>query len=61
MTQKTKIPSTKRTVEPTTSNKSYLDSMTSWLKAWIITLALWGWLPYRLAEWILRRGGHDED
>ena len=45
----------------TTSNKSYFDPITSWVKTWIVTLAVWGWLPLRLAKWILRRGGHHED
>jgi len=39
------------------SSKGYFSRIKSWTQTWIITLAVWGWLPYWLAEWILRRGG----
>jgi Na+-driven multidrug efflux pump len=29
----------------------------SLVKAWIVRLALWGWLPYGLATWLIQKGG----
>lgn len=46
---------------PKTSNRSFLGALVSWLKSLIITLAVWGWFPFRLADWITRQGGHHED
>jgi hypothetical protein len=37
--------------------KGYCISPISRLKAIVITLALWGWLPLSLAEWLAQRGG----
>jgi hypothetical protein len=31
------------------------------VKAWIVRLALWGWLPYGLATWLIQRGGMRHD
>jgi hypothetical protein len=33
----------------------------SFLKAWIVRLALWGWLPFGLATWLIQRGGLRHD
>jgi len=43
------------------SIKNFLHPIIAWVKTWIVTLAVWGWLPYKLAEWIKRQGGHHED
>jgi len=43
------------------SNNKYFHPTISWIKTWIVTLAVWGWLPFKLAEWIKRRGGRHED
>jgi hypothetical protein len=37
--------------------RGYFISPTSRLKAIAITLALWGWLPLSLTEWLDQRGG----
>jgi hypothetical protein len=37
--------------------RGYFISPISRLKAVVITLALWGWLPLALAEWLEQRGG----
>lgn len=37
---------------------SYFAAVTSWVRKWIVSLALWGWLPLRLAKWIIK---HHED
>lgn len=29
----------------------------TFVKVWIVRLALWGWIPYGLASWLIRRGG----
>jgi hypothetical protein len=29
----------------------------AFVKVWIVRLALWGWLPYGLATWLIQRGG----
>jgi hypothetical protein len=29
----------------------------AFVKAWIVRLALWGWIPCGLATWLIRRGG----
>jgi len=29
----------------------------AFVKAWIVRLALWGWLPSGLATWLIQRGG----
>lgn len=29
----------------------------AFVKAWIVSLALWGWLSYGLATWLIHRGG----
>lgn len=34
-----------------------LSGFVSWLKGLILTLALWGWFPMRLADWLSRREG----
>lgn len=33
----------------------------TFVKAWIVRLALWGWLPYGLATWLIQRGGLRHD
>ena len=35
----------------------YFISPLSRLKAIVVTLALWGWLPLSLAEWLNQSGG----
>ncbi len=30
-------------------------------KAWIVRLALWGWLPFSLATWLIQSGGLRHD
>ena len=34
----------------------YFTALTARIKALIVTLALWGWLPVPLAYWITNRG-----
>jgi hypothetical protein len=46
---------------PKTSNANYFHSIASWTQTWIVTLAVWGWFPYRLAKWILSWGGRHEN
>lgn len=29
----------------------------AFVKSWVVRLALWGWLPYGLATWLIQRGG----
>jgi len=45
----------------TAKRDCYFTVITSRLKATIITLALWGWLPMCLANWISNRGGQHND
>jgi len=33
----------------------------SWLKSRIVTTALWGYLPFALADWLTQRGGLSHD
>jgi hypothetical protein len=33
----------------------------AFVKAWIVRLALWGWRPYGLANWLIQRGGLRHD
>lgn len=36
-------------------------SAVTYIKGLIVTLALWGWLPVNLADWLIHRGEpHDE-
>lgn len=37
------------------------NSIASRIKALIVRLALWGWLPLGLATWIIRTGGLRND
>jgi hypothetical protein len=37
---------------------SFFTVVKSWFRKWIVTLALWSWLPLRLAKWVLQ---HHED
>ena len=30
------------------------------VKGFIVTLALWGWLPVGLADWLINRGGQGD-
>ena len=43
---------------PNPVGTSYFTAIASWVRKWIVTLALWGWLPLPLAKWVLR---HHED
>ncbi|MEX0963781.1 MAG: hypothetical protein WDZ52_07050 [Pseudohongiellaceae bacterium] len=45
----------------TTKCPSYFIVLASRMKAVIVTLALWGWLPMCLAKWISNRGGQHDD
>lgn len=51
--------------QQTTSNlckyKIYLIDIVPHMKAIIVILALWGWLPLVLAQWINRIGGKDDE
>ena len=31
----------------------YFTVITTWARKWIVSLALWGWLPLRLVKWVL--------
>jgi hypothetical protein len=35
--------------------------ISAFAKAWIVRLALWGWIPYSLATWLIQRGGLRHD
>lgn len=58
MTTKTKGRAGGHQATPNTS-KSTCNStgIVSRVKAAIVTLAVWGWFPLELAEWINRKGG----
>jgi hypothetical protein len=36
-------------------------TLRSWLKSRIVTAALWGYLPFALADWLIQRGGLSHD
>lgn len=36
-------------------------SLRNCFKTAVVTLAVWGWFPLCLAEWILNSGGHSDD
>ena len=39
----------------------YFTVLASRMKAVIVTLALWGWLPVSIADWFINRGeAHDD-
>ncbi len=43
---------------PRTSNKTRKSTaLAPRIKAAIVTLALWGWVPVKVAEWLIRHGG----
>lgn len=40
-----------------TTSKRYSTHIACRLKAALLTLAVWGWFPIKLVEWINRMGG----
>lgn len=38
-----------------------LQNSIGWVSKWIVTLAVWGWLPLRVAKWVIPRAGHHEN
>jgi len=40
---------------------SYFTVLASRMKALIVTLALWGWLPVGIADWLINRGELRDD
>ncbi len=43
---------------PRTSNKTRKSTaLAPRIKAAIVTLALWGWVSVKVAEWLIRHGG----
>lgn len=61
MTQKTKGRTARRQVNQNKSYKKYSNPIAFWVRTWIVTLAVWGWIPFRWGDWIVRREGHYED
>ena len=39
----------------------YFTDLASGLKAVIVTLSLWGWLPIKLADWVTKDRGQRDD
>ena len=39
------------------TSKRHFIGLASLIKTLIVTLALWGFIPYRLADWLIRWGG----
>ncbi len=47
---------------PNTSKiNPYFNGFSTQTKGFIVTLALWGWLPVRLAEWLVPHGEQDDE
>lgn len=45
----------------TSKHTHNFTGLTARVKGFIVTLALWGWLPVGLADWLIHRGEpHDE-
>ena len=48
------------TLETSTHTRDF-TGLVARIKGFVVTLALWGWLPVGLAEWLIHRGEpHDE-
>lgn len=45
----------------TSKNKSNSTDLATRIKAVIVTLALWGWIPVELAHWINSKGGLNDE
>ncbi len=57
MTRKTKGRAGWHQATPKTSNRNFNSTgLTSHIKVLIVTLALWGWLPVGVADWLINRG-----
>jgi len=41
--------------------KMHFTRIISWIQICIVTLAVWGWIPRRVADWVLNRGGRNDD
>lgn len=39
------------------ASKWHLGGLASRVKSLVVSLALWGLIPYRVAEWLIRWGG----
>lgn len=62
MTRKTKGRTGWHQATPITSKYTfYFTVLASRIKALIVTLALWGWLPMFMAIWINNHGGQHDD
>lgn len=62
MRRKTKGRAGGHQATPKTSQYSrYFTSLAARIKAVIVTLSLWGWLPMKLANWVTRNGGQRDD
>ena len=41
--------------------KRHFTRLVSFLKALVMTLAVWGWLPMTMADWFIDQGGDVHD
>ena len=61
MTRKTKGRAGGHQATPKTTSRRHSTGIVSRVKAAIVTLALWGWFPLGLADWINRIGGSRDE
>ncbi|MFQ5643986.1 MAG: hypothetical protein ACE5FQ_09825 [Thiogranum sp.] len=62
MSRKTKGRAGGHQATPKTSQYTrYFTGLASQIKAVIVTLSLWGWLPMKLADWVTRKGGQHHE
>lgn len=61
MARKTKGRAGGHQATPKTSCKRNSTGLVARVKAVIVTLAVWGWFPIGLADWINRRGEMHDD
>jgi hypothetical protein len=51
----------KHSVSQTTGETMKPNKIRGWIKSRIVAAALWGFLPIKLAEWLIQRGGLSHD